>query len=85
MPDRTGLDERTEELCDRQRVAFRLPIDIREELATHLLPVERRLEPLLHFVARETRDRHLAHQLGACREATFCVAVVHGYGVPRDA
>ena len=53
VPDRAVLDERAEQLRDEQRIALGVAIEKRQELASDLLPVERRLEPLLHLVARQ--------------------------------
>ena len=63
MPDRTLLDQRAQQLRDEERIAFRVTIEERQELAPDLLPVERRLQPLLHFVSRETRERQLARDV----------------------
>ena len=63
VPDRALFDQRAEQLRDEQRIAFRVAIEKGEKLAADLLPMERRLEPLLHVVARQSRERDLARDL----------------------
>ena len=51
------------QLSDEERIALGVPVEKRKKLAAHLLPVERRLEPLLHLIAREPGECELAHDL----------------------
>ena len=47
VPDRALVDERAQQLHDEERIALGLAVEEGEELAPDVLPVERRLDPLL--------------------------------------
>src|SRR5262245_58285398 len=63
MPYRSVLDEITKQLRDEEWIPLGVPIEKREKLTSHLLAMKRRLEPLLHIVARETGQDDLARIL----------------------
>src|SRR5262249_17109052 len=63
MPYRSLLREIAKQLRDEERIPLGVPIEKREKLTSHLLGMKRRLEPLLHVVARETGKDDLARIL----------------------
>jgi hypothetical protein len=70
VPDRAFLDESAQHLDDEERIAFRVMIEEREQLAPDFLAMKGRLEPLLQLIAREARERELAEPLIARQPAT---------------
>ena len=59
MPERALLDQRADELREKERIAFGVAIDEGEELAADLLTVKRRRQPLLDFVAGQPGEHQL--------------------------
>ena len=58
-PDVAFVHQRAERLDDQQRIPFRLPVEVREELALDLLSVESGVDPASQFVARQSCERLL--------------------------
>jgi len=65
VPDRALVEERTQHLYDEQRVPARLPVEERQQLAPHVLPVERGLGPLLEPFARQAGEGDLPNERAA--------------------
>src|SRR5207302_1954024 len=70
VPERVLFDHAAQQLHDDERVAFSVPVDVCEQLATDLLPVHGRLEPPFDFIAGEAGEAHLVVIVDALQRAT---------------
>ena len=84
VPDRSLFDQRTEHLRDEQRVSFRVAIEKGEKLSADLLPMECRLQPLLHVLARQAREHDLACDLMTAEHLSMRRRVVGRVGLMRQ-